>query len=191
MSIHFSNDDAIDIDGQWFPRSIVRFSFAWPHRITRMSELGKLAALVNLRSANFCSTNINDEGLRHLSNASMIDYLDLQETEIGNEDLAWLADMQRLAYLRLKDNPQLDNGCIDGLLKLSNLSELQIHETSIDQDGLDRLEPMTQLRDLLIYRDGDNFSYPRLLALSRRLPQCTILVKGSGEFSQGTFNGTW
>lgn len=191
MSFHFSKDGEIAIDGQWFGRSIARFSFARPHRIACMSELAKLAGLVNLRNADFYATNINDEGLRHLANASTIDYLNLQETEISNEGLGWLAGMPRLAILRLKDNPQLNNECVDELLKLGNLVQLEIQETSIDQDGLDRLAPMTRLRDICVDLDGANFSYARLLALSRRMPECEILVKGNGTFSQGAFDGKW
>ncbi|UOD29443.1 hypothetical protein INH39_29240 [Massilia violaceinigra] len=181
----------INIDGAWFDRSIRHFTFAGSRDIARMAELGKLCELSHLRSACFSGSNLDDAGLAHLAKAKSIEDLNLQWTEISDQGLAHLATLPRLTSLRLKENDQLTNDCIVHLLKLNNLVDLQIHGTSIDQSGLDRLAPMTQLAHICITLDGDNFSRLALLALSRRMPWCSILVKGNGEFCDGGFEGKW
>ncbi len=178
------------VNGQAFDRSISHFSFDSLH-IGRMEELAKLSGFASLRSASFCDTNLNDDGLRHLANATTIENLNLQYTQISNQGLAFLAGMPRLTDLRLKGNDQLTSDCIVHLLKLGNLENLQIHETSIDQSGLDRLAPMAQLRDLCIDEWNEHLSFESLQALSRQMPLCLILVKGKGQFCDGVFSGKW
>src|SRR5262245_56062099 len=96
-----------------------------------------------------------------------------------------------LRYLRLKENAQLSNACIPHLLKLRQLVDLQIHETSIDQDGVNQLVVMGALEDLCLDVWKDNYTFDGLLGLSIQMPRCRILAKGRGEFFQGEFRGTW
>ncbi len=179
------------VDGQPFDTSIEYFSFAAYHQIERMGELRKLALLPNLKSASFCATNLDDVGLEHLSHVATLQYLDLQNTQISNDGLAYLARLPSLTYLRLKENRQLTNESIPHLLRMERLADLQIHETAIDQQGLRDLEGMKTLRDICIDVRNNNYTFDGLLALSARMPQCTILAKGRGEFFQGQFNGKW
>lgn len=182
----------IEIENQSFDTAIEHFRFQhYHHRIEDMSELAKLRLLPRLTSANFEGTNLDDRGLMHVVSVPTIDWLDLQGTQISNDGLAHLAALPRLSYLRLKENPQLTNDCIAHLLRLTALENLQVHETSIDQEGLDLLFALPDLRDLCIHVLEDNYSYEGLLALSARMPQCAILAKGLGEFRDGEFHGTW
>ncbi len=181
----------IDIDGESFDPEIEHFAFSLYHRIANMDELAKLRSLTRLVSASFMATGLDDRGLSHVADVPTIENLNLQDTAITNDGLAHLRRLPRLQYLRLKDNPQLTNACIRHLLPLSALVDLGIHETSIDQRGVDRLTGLTSLRDLCIYvRDG-NYRFDALLALSSRMPWCRILAKGRGEFYDGAFVGTW
>jgi len=61
----------------------------------------------------------------------------LVSANFSNEGLACLASLRQLNYLRRKDNRQLTNECIDHVLRLDALVELQIHGPSINQRGLD------------------------------------------------------
>src|SRR5262249_8787350 len=144
-----------------------------------------------LKSASFCGTNLDDVGLEHVSQVATLENLDLQDTKITNDGLAHLARLPRLAYLRLKENNQLTNQCVPHLLHLPHLTELQIHETSIDQQGLQTLASMTNLRNIIVYVWNNNYTFDGLLALSARMPNCTILAKGHGDFVGGRFHGTW
>src|SRR5262249_53938994 len=120
-----------------------------------------------------------------------IDNLNLQDTRISNEGLSALERLPDLKYLRLKENAHLSNACVPHLLKFKQLVDLQIHETSIDQDGVNQLVVMDTLRDICLDVWKDNYSFDALLGLSFRMPWCRILAKGRGEFFQGEFRGTW
>lgn len=181
----------ISIDGQLFDPSSEHFSFAPYHRIGDMRELAKLRGFANLRSASFYDTGLNDEGLRYVSDVPTIENLNLQDTRISNEGLGVLERLPQLLYLRLKENEQLSNECIPHLLKLRQLVDLQIHETSIDQCGLNQFAVMGSLEDICLDVWGNNYSFEGLLGLSTRMPRCRILAKGRGEFWQGEFSGTW
>jgi hypothetical protein len=166
-------------------------SFDCSHVIGDMGELAKLRAFTSLKSASFCGSGLDDDGLRYVSYVQTIENLDLQDTRISNEGLSVLERLPNLKYLRLKENAQLSNECIPHLLKLKQLVDLQIHETSIDQDGVNQLVVMDTLRDICLDVWKDNYSFDKLLVLSIRMPRCRILAKGRGEFLQGDFSGTW
>jgi len=181
----------ISIDGQKFDPSSEHFSFDLYHQIGDMRELAKLRAFANLKSANFCGSGLDDVGLRYVSDVPTIENLDLQDTRVSDDGLCVLERLPNLKYLRLKENAQLSNACIPYLLKLKQLADLQIHETAIDQRGLNQLVGMDALRDICLDVWKNNYSFDDLSDLSRRMPECTILAKGRGEFFQGGFTGTW
>ena len=181
----------ISIDGQQFDPSSEHFSFDLYHQIDDMRELAKLRAFANLKSANFCGSGLDDVGLRYVSDVPTLENLNLQDTRISDDGLCVLVRLPNLKYLRLKENAQLSNACIPHLLKLKQLTDLQIHKTAIDQRGLNQLVGMEALRGICLDVWKDNYSLEELLDFSVRMPECTILVKGRGEFFQGGFTGTW
>lgn len=175
----------ITICGQPFNTSAEHFGFEWPfQKITDMSELLKLKEFRALKSASFGSTNLNDEGLEIVCANTRIENLDLQDTKITSDGLQFLAQLKGLKYLRLKENHQLGNASVVHLNQLHQLIDLQIHETSISHRGLATLS-LPQLQDLLVDIRKNNHTRETLLALSRRIPNCTILAKGDSEFYQG------
>jgi hypothetical protein len=181
----------IYVDGQAFDESSEHFSFDYWHKISDMKELAKLRAFTNLKAASFSGSNLDDVGLTYVSDVATIENLNLQDTKISNEGLRVLERLPNLKYLRLKENMQLSNECIPHLLKLKQLIDLGIHETSIDQYGLKQLAVMDTLTDICVDVWKDNYSFDMLLDLSARMPGCRILAKGRGEFFQGEFEGTW
>jgi hypothetical protein len=182
----------IRIGGESFSSSLEHFSFSLDHdQIENMDDLKNLRLFPRLKSASFCATNLDDVGLEHVSRVPTLENLDLQYTKITDAGLACLQHLPGLKVLRLKENAQLTDACIPHLLRLNALVELQIHETSIDQHGLDRLEAMKNLRHIVLDAYTGNYSFDMLLALSTRMPACTILAKGDGEFFQGRFDGVW
>ena len=156
-----------------------------------MKELAKLRLFARLTSVTFNGTNLDDCGLLHVASVSTLERLDLQHTKISNDGLRHLTSLRRLKYLRVKDNPQLTNDCIAHVLRLEHLVELQIHETSIDQAGVDQLVALSNLRDICLNVWQGNYVFQALIALSVRMPQCAILAKGRGEFCAGEFVGKW
>lgn len=181
----------IDIDGQLFADYIRHFSFPAYYRIQDIESLTGLQALSQLSSASFGSTGLDDRGLSLVCRVSTLDNLNLQDTLISNQGLAALRQLPLLNILRLKDNPQLDNACVPILAQLQSLNELQLHETAITSEGLALLAELTNLRELLFDEFSLGDSQEPLLALSARLPECRIVVKGRGEAFQGELIGDW
>jgi len=179
----------ISLDGQLFSPASKHFSFGLFHRISDMNALAKLREFRNLESASFYGSGLNDAGLCYVADVSTIENLNLQDTKLSNEGLSVLERLPDLKYLRLTESDQLSNECIPHLLKLKQLVDLAIHETSIDQIGLNQLAAMDTLKDMCV--EVDNCSFEGLLELSTRMPGCRILAKGRGEFWQGEFDGKW
>ncbi len=50
---------------------------------------------------------------------------------------------------------------------------------------------MTNLEDILVNIWDNNYTYEGLLEISRKMPNCTILTKGKGDFHNGLFDGRW
>ena len=180
----------ITINGAPFDASTSHFSLSIC-QIQDMGELTKLQLFVGLRSASFAGTNLDDIGLAPVAQVKTIENLNLQDTEVSDAGLACLVNLPNLQYLRLKGNPQLTNACIPHLQRLTQLVDLQVHETSIDETGLRELAGLANLRDICVHAWQGNYSFEGLLALSARLPGCTILAKGHGEFVDGGFDGEW
>lgn len=180
----------VTINGHPFDASIEHV-FLPLGKLDDMSELRKLELFAQLQSASFAGTNLDDAGLAHVARVKTIENLNLQETEVSDAGLAALASLPNLRYLRLKGNSQLTNACVPQLQRLTRLVDLQIHETSIDETGLRELTGLANLRDICVYVEQGNYSFDGLLALSARLPGCTILAKGCGEFLDGVFDGEW
>lgn len=176
------NTDSIEICGQLFDKNSLHFSFEYPFsEISDMTELRKLEQLKFLETVSLSSTNLNDSGLKFIRKNLNINNLNLQDTKISNTGIAFLSSLKKLAYLRLKENFQLDNACINFLNQLVSLIDLQIHETSIDQYGIKHLN-LPNLRSLLVNECDQEV----LISLSNKLPQCSILVKGKAEYLNGT-----
>ena len=154
-------------------------------------EIGNKFYEIQYNFASFSCSDLDDEGLSTVSDYIEIENLNLQETEITNNGIKYLKKLKYLNILRLKGNPQLTNECIPYLTDLENLQELQIHETSIDQDGLEKLVVLEHLENIVLEVWENNFTYEGLLKFSIAMPNCTILAKGDGEFHNGKFNGKW
>lgn len=183
-------NQSVRLDGELLDAAIEHLSWSF-RQIENMADLGQLKRLHHLRSASFCATNLDDEGLAHVSQIATLENLNLQETRISNPGLATLEQLPKLRYLRLKGNPQLSDACVRHLARLSGLVDLQVQETSLTANGLRGLITLPHLRDLCVdAKDGDD-AFAEWRALSAHLPACRILAKGRGEFFQGAFNGTW
>jgi hypothetical protein len=182
--------ETITIDGKEFDAAASHADFTW-HRFSDTGTLLGLAAFRELRAASFGGANLDDRGLELVCRISTIDTLDLQDTEVTNEGLVSLGRLERLDYLRLKDNQQLTNDCVQHLVSLPLLENLAIQETSIDERGLWLLKGKRSLRDLCLDVFEENFSLEGLRRWSAATPGCTVIAKGRGEFVAGVFDGEW
>jgi hypothetical protein len=184
-------ENSIKIGNHNYDTTSEHFSLKWGESLNNFNELSYLNQFPNLTSATFTSTNLNDEGLAHVSNCRGIENLNLQDTEITNDGLKYLQNLKLLKYLRLKENSQLTDDCIPHLLELDYLHNLQIQETSITENGLKKLTALQYLEMLVIHVFDNNYTFEGLLQISHELPDCEILAKGNGSFRNGEFNGKW
>ncbi|MCP4180698.1 MAG: hypothetical protein GY756_23305 [bacterium] len=178
--------DSIKIFGKSYDRNIDSII---PGKISFMEDLIHLKEFPNLRYAGFWDSNINDIGVKYLSDCTSIDNLNLQFTEITDKGIEYLSNMKNLKFLRLKECDCITNNCIWHINKLINLEDLQIHGTDIDEEGLQNLV-LPNLKYLLIEIWENNFSYDFLISLSKRLGNCEIAVN-KGIFQNGKFDGEW
>jgi len=184
-------EHSIKIGNHYYDVNCVHFSLEWEQDTGYMRELSCLSRFPNLKSVSFACSNLNDEGVAHVSDCREIEILNLQETEITNEGITYLKKLKKLKYLRLKENYQLTNACISALIAVEQLEDLQIHGTSVTEEGLSKLVVLKNLKDLTIDVRENNYTFEGLLKISKEIPDCHILAKGDGMFYKGEFNGEW
>ncbi|BAP33238.1 uncharacterized protein CHSO_4201 [Chryseobacterium sp. StRB126] len=190
-------ENSIKIGNHYYDINSEHFCLKREQSLSYINDLPLLNQFPNLTSASFSCSNLNDDGLAHISDCRKIEYLDVQDTEITNEGIKHLKKLENLKYLRLKENSQLTNDCIPDLAALDFLFDLQIHETSINEEGLKKfvalknLEIYCFLENICINIRDNNYTFEGLLDISKKIPDCAILAKGNGEFLNGTFDGKW
>jgi len=184
-------ENSIKIGNHYYDKNSEHFSLKLEESPINFNELSCLKQFPNLISASFYSSNLNDEGLAHVSNCINIENLDLQDTEITNDGIKYLKNLKLLQQLRLKGNTQLTDECVPHHIELENLLNLQIQETSITEIGLKKLTVVKYMEMITVQVWNNNFTSDGLLEISRELPDCEILAKGDGSFCNGEFEGKW
>jgi hypothetical protein len=183
--------ELIDIDEECFDPDIEHFQFPDQRQIGDVTSLQGLEQFSKLTSASFHATNLNDEGLAYVCQVATLETLDLRDTAITDAGLVSLAQLPRLKHLRLEDNLQLTDECAPYLSELRALVDLHIQETSLSEVGLVQLHALSRLREVRLTVWDGNYSFGGLLGFSQRMPACTFVARGSGEFRAGHFEGHW
>ncbi len=180
----------MNIAGQDFAMDTEYFMFPDPFsEIPDMQELEKLAGFPRLSGASFGDSNLDDRGLEALSKCARLSNLNLQGTAISDAGIRHLAALPALKYLRLKDNWQLTDACASALMAFPCLQEVQLQETSVTIAGIISLLQHPSLSHIVVSPRNGNEDHAQLLALSASRPDCSILVKGYGEYSGGKYHG--
>ena len=152
----------IEVAGEFFKSKRKHFAFETLYKqVDKMKEFKKLTLFSSLESVSLNGTNINDEGLKYLNTCNSINNLNLTFTSISDKGIAHLISLSKLEYLRLKET----NITTKGLLNLNNksLEELFLSDASSQEDIIN------------------------LKHLSRKIPNCKIIIKNNGEFLNGFF----
>lgn len=108
-----------------------------------------------------------------------VNMIDLNETEITNESIKLLTQLEYVNELRAKGCNQLDNDCITYLNQLPSLRFLHLKSTAITINGLLQLTNIPELKELLFSADDVNQIRSSMLDLKALLPGCTFTVNGS------------
>ena len=98
--------------------------------------------------------NFNDEAFAFLmKNVKGVNMLDLNETEITNESIEFLTNLEYVNEIRARQCENLTDDCSEDLNKLTQLTFLHLRSTSITIDGLLNLKDLTNLKTLLFSAD--------------------------------------
>lgn len=84
---------------------------------------------------NISASDLIDKHLEAIEKIDSLGLLDLDATKITGQRLFYLEPLKNLKQLRLKDNPQLTDMCIEYLLNIQSLELIHIGNTSITTVG--------------------------------------------------------
>ena len=150
----------------------------------KINGLKSLSQLKNLRHLNAAGCYLIDHDLVAIGQVESLELLDLDLTDITDDGLQHLSTLTNLSELRLKDNGQLTDDCVDYLLHLENLKLIHIANTSITINGLKKMVSHLNLETIIIDSDFNN-DIDELLRITEKYPKLTIIFKGRGDISNG------
>ena len=154
--------------------------------IEDQNELSNVKNFENLKNLVLSNSDIEDDGLKYISQCLTIENLNLQCTPITDKGVEFVSHLINLKYLRLKECDHITNHCIQYLNRLTRLEDLQIQDTNLDQKGLQDLD-LPNIKFIYLEIWMDNFTPDFLKAFSQQNPACRIVAKGEGEFLKGRY----
>jgi len=126
--------------------------------------------------------DFDDDGFAYLmEKVKGVDMLDLNETDISNESIKLLIQLEYVKEIRAKGCHGLDNDCIPYLSQIPSLEFLHLKYTEITIDGLLRLSGLPNLKTLMFSADDEDDIKGKLLELHALLPDCELVVNGKPQ----------
>jgi Leucine-rich repeat (LRR) protein len=111
-------------------------------------SLAVIGQLKNLRNLRLFGAEIRDEHMPQISGLEQLEALGLQYCRVGDEGLKSIAGMKKLKELNLYGTKVTDAG-LPSLAGLSNLQKLRLRETGLrGEQNLDAFATLTNLREL-------------------------------------------
>lgn len=123
-------------------------------------------------------SRLDDEDLARMPELfRSIDRLDLDNTDITNEGVRHLAQLECIKELRLKDCSCVDNGAIQYIVQIKGLQLLHLGGTKVTLEGLTNIERLENLKLLLLSsNESDELINEKVITLTALLPGCHISV---------------
>ncbi|MBE6997626.1 MAG: hypothetical protein E7427_05600 [Ruminococcaceae bacterium] len=135
-------------------------------RDNKIEDISPLVELPNLKWLCIWNNKVTD--INPLLSLRGLEYLDADGNEIS--DLSVLEYLTELDELWLNNNPIRSFEPLRGLTKLTRLG---LAETGLDDEGLDCLMQMTELKELNIKRN-EGITKKQFEALQKVIPNCVI-----------------
>ncbi len=121
--------------------------------------------------------NFNDEAFAFLmKNVKGVNMLDLNETDITNESIKLLANLEYVNEIRARQCENLTDDCSEDFNKLIHLTFLHLRSTAITIDGLLNLKDLTNLKKLLFSADDILSIKEKLLDLKLMHLPCEMVI---------------
>ncbi|EKP13530.1 hypothetical protein [Leptospira borgpetersenii] len=110
-------------------------------RMKEMTDEGMqyLAVFPNLDTLGIGDSKITDEGLKQIPGLSKIKSLYLERSKITNKGIEYISKSKTITRLHLDEIAGIDDGCIPHLLKMKQLTTLELSGTEISEQGLKKL----------------------------------------------------
>ncbi|MBS1956494.1 MAG: protein kinase [Cyanobacteria bacterium SZAS-4] len=117
-----------------------------PELMTALLNLPKLDHL------NLSKTRYTRSSLTQISTLKYLRSLNLCRSNLSDDDCQIIARMTNLEQLRIGFNPQITDKGINALKALTNLTALDLNNTSVSDKGLTVLKSLNKLQDLQLYQ---------------------------------------
>ncbi len=104
--------------------------------------------------------------------------LDLNETEITNESIKLITQLEYVKELRAKGIDGLTDDCAEDLNKINGLELLHVKGTNITIDGLLKLKDQLQLKTILFSAADIESIREKMLKLKQMHPHCEFIIDG-------------
>ncbi len=105
-----------------------------------------------------------------------INMLDLNETNITNQSIRLLTNLEYVKELRLKGVTKVNNDCIEDLNKIKWIEFLHVKDTSITIDGLLGLNNLPNCKNLMFSVWDDQLIHEKMLQLKILMPDCEFTI---------------
>lgn len=139
------------------------------------AQLKHIEGLRGLFGLALWETDTGDAAFQRLGLLSNLRWLDIGDTLITDEGLAFVRGLSRLKELSLL-NTQVGNNGLLHLEGMSSLRHLDLMGTKVNDAGFDRLSRLRSLQYMRLLET--DISYPTYDKLKRALPDCRINYHG-------------
>lgn len=121
--------------------------------------------------------DFNDEAFAFMmKNVKGVNMLDLNETDITNEIIKMLTNLEYVNEIRVRQCENLTDDCSEDLNKLTQLNFLHLRSTAITIDGLLNLKDLTELKTLLFSADETISIKEKLIDLKLMHLPCEMVI---------------
>jgi internalin A len=144
----------------------------WAISVTDLN-LDSVASLTQLQELNLGGAKVTNLGLKKLGSLVQLRSLDLNSTQVSDTGLAILSSLPNLEKLSLWRCKGVGDGALSHLLAAKRLAILDLAETSLTDQGLERIQKTT-LR--LLYLGGTAVTASGVEAFEQAHPECQVIL---------------
>lgn len=121
--------------------------------------------------------DFNDEAFAYvMKNVKGVNMLDLNETDVTNQSIKSLTNLEYVNEIRAKECPNITDECIPDLNKLSALQFLHVKSTPISVDGLLKLDQLSNLKTLMFSAEDIVDINSKLIQLKLMHLDCELII---------------
>ncbi len=113
------------------------------------ADLAALADAPPARNLSLGRTSVTDEGMKHLKGQTLLEWLDVGNTTVGDDGLAALCSATRLNHL-IVEQTRISDASLETISNFRELEILDLTGTAITDEGLSHLRSLTKLKELWI-----------------------------------------